>query len=102
MAFQVLVESTGPSNSGAPIYQGNANVPQYGAGGAIPGTALTNYPPGTTYRRFVQTIGATGPITNANLVVDIIQPGGQTEPGAGGVNATALCIVYTVAGGVLT
>ena len=101
MAFVTLIEASAPSNPGVPIYQGSVTAPSFGA--FIPLTALPSYPPGTTYRRFIQTSGANGPITNGNLVVDLVQPGGQTEPLMGYAASTGpSLIVYTVAGGVLT
>ena len=111
MAFQILYNGSGttsPTANGtgatawAP-YGFNAVVPGFGA--AIPATALPNYSPGCTIVRFVQNIGASGPITNGNLVVDVINNGPNTQGSSGTSVSEAgspLCIVYTVAGGVLT
>lgn len=87
-------------------YGFNAVVPGFGA--AIPAAQLVAYQPGCTITRFVQNTGANGPITNANLVVDIVNNVTQATSTqgvlgtAGNEPGNCICIVYTVAGGLLT
>jgi len=96
----------GPGGASWAPYSFNAVVPGFGA--AIPAAQLPAYAPGCTIERYVQNSGATGPITNGNLVVDIVY-NVPAAVGSQGVAGTAvseagqpICIVYTVAGGILT
>ena len=108
MAFQVLQLASGTvsplalatGGTWAP-YSNNVVLPGFGL--FIPSTALANYNPGTSFTRFVQTVGASGPATNGNLVVDVIHNAPTTQ-GASDITSPGapVCIVYTIAGGVLT
>src|SRR5271169_1032528 len=113
MAFQVLQLASGTVSPLALATGGtwapySNNVVSPGFGLFIPAGALANYNPGTNYVRFVQTLGASGPATNGNLVVDVISNAPNSAGAAGSVDASytapgvPVAIVYTIAGGVLT
>jgi len=114
MAFQILQLASGTvsplgcgdGSAAWSVYSGSVTTPPFGL--FIPATALPNYQPGTNYVRFVQTLGASGPATNGNLVVDVISNAPNSAGAAGSVDASytapgvPVAIVYTIAGGVLT
>ena len=92
-AGNVSPMSHGGGTSGWTPYDSSGLVQQFNTSGVT----QSSYTRGCVVSRYVQSTGASGPITNGNLVVDQIHNSALSQqPGLPSL------VVYTVAGGVLT
>lgn len=73
-----------------------------GYGTSVPGAAQVYYQSGTTVDVYIQTTGASGPITNGNLVVHMIHNGSTTALPSVSQPGLPFLFVFTVAAGILS